>query len=143
MRLTDTVTLAPLPGELPTARIMVRGADTGARVDGVVLEAAVEAEGRTLLFVTDDVPFEEGLHIQLFDAQWQRLDRADLGWIYATGSFRDLTLLDAKRLRFAFFDEPLVLELFDRPVRQWFQRSHKGVGRPLGAPRHFGLSRAP
>lgn len=145
MKIVENIGLSPLAGQAdaqPQSRILVDGRDTGAVADGVILEAAVAMPGRWLLFVTDDVPYEEGLRIQLFDAEWARIDRADMSWMYATGVFRDLRIEGEARLRFAFFDDAVRLKMLDAP--KWFlwdRREPVGGRRPIGL-RHFRLSRA-
>jgi len=55
-----------------------------------VLEAADEWQRHRILFVTDNIPFEDYLRIYLLDAHWQIVDSAVLGAIYTTGAFSGL-----------------------------------------------------
>lgn len=139
MRLAPEVTLAA--GDM-RSEILVGGAPTGAMVDGAWLEAAVRAGERTLLFVSDDVPYEEGLHVTLHDAAWTLLDRADFAWPYASGVFSDLELLDDRQLRFRCAgDGPVLLRLLALPVRRlWPGAGVRGWRRRFGAVRHFELT---
>lgn len=109
MRLADELSIQPLPdgGDDSPARseVRLRGQPCGTTVAGRVLEAAVEADGRYLLFLTDDSPYEEVLHLHLLDGQGSLLDSADLGGPYTTGTFVGPRLLDAQRVGFGFFDD--------------------------------------
>ena len=109
MRLADDVSIRPLaaPGddEPPRSAVLLGGRDSGAVVAGCVLEAAVEADGRYLLFLTDDTPYEELLHLHLLDGQGRELDAATLGGPYATGRFSGPRLLDRHRIGFGFIDD--------------------------------------
>jgi len=144
LRLAEGITLAALQDDSsPRSHIFANGRDTGAVADGVVLEAALVSQGHHLLFTTDDVPFEEGLHIQLFDANWARIDHADMVWPYATGTFRDLQIVAPDALTFAFFDAPAIrLELLTAPVRRLLPGGPRGVHRDFAARRWFELSTA-
>ena len=129
----------PADNAAPSCEITVNGQPAGRLVPGAVLEAAAQWQSFTLLFNTDDTPFEELLHIHLLDAQLNLLDSATIGGIYSTGSFSLLESAEPDTLRFRFiggtdwgvqvlpqpgFRLPLVSE----PAR---------VSRHLGYARHF------
>lgn len=109
MRLADEVSIQPLPGsgdDMPVrSEVRLHGRPCGTTVTGQVLEAAVEADGRYLLFLTDDSPYEEVLHLHLLDGQGRPLDAADLGGPYTTGTFVGPRLLGGQRIGFGFFDD--------------------------------------
>jgi len=69
---------------------MLNGAPTGTIVDGAILEAALKWHEYTLLFLTDDIPFEDALRIYLLDEKFNVMDSAQIMWIYATGIFHIL-----------------------------------------------------
>lgn len=100
----------------PRCEVLLRGHATGTGVAGRLLEAAIEAAGRYLLFVTDDCPYEEQLHLHLLDAAGKVLDSASLGGPYSTGRFVGPRLLDDRRVGFSFFDDKdWEVELLDAP----------------------------
>lgn len=142
LALAEGLTLLTIGDETkPQSRVLADGRDTGAIADGVVLEAALVSHDRHLLFTTDDVPFEEGLHIQLFDPGWARIDHADMVWLYATGTFRDLRIVAPEALTFVFFDGPAIrLDLLAVPVRRLLPGGPRGVHRDFAARRWFELS---
>jgi len=125
--------------EPPVCEVILNGADTGKRVAGAVLEAAVEHAGNYLLFLTDDVPFEDMLSIHLVDATGQLLDTARLGAMYSTGTFSALTLRDPDIASFRFIgDTEWTVEVFPEARLQLpFVRDARGVTRPLGLRRWF------
>jgi hypothetical protein len=126
-------------GEVPTSEVLVNGTSTGKRISGAVLEAAVQWDNRYLLFMTDDVPYEEMLSIHLLDDQLDLLDSALIGGPYATGSFSSLELREQNTVCFHFIgDTTWSVELLSRPrFRMPFISEPPGVKRPLGFSRHF------
>lgn len=126
---------------LPASEVRIDGHRTAEPLPGLVLEAAFECQGigdaRFLLFLTDDVPFEDFLHIHLLDASLRLIDSASLGAMYSTGSFRLVGEPAGHVLRFRFFDDDeWSLELLDAAgLRLPF------VGEPTGVHRRFGFSR--
>ncbi len=109
MRLADEVNIRPLAAAeaaVPSrSAVLLHGRDSGAVVAGRVLEAAVEADGRYLLFLTDNSPYEELLHLHLLDGQGHDLDAATLGGPYSTGHFSGPRLLGPQRIGFDFIDD--------------------------------------
>ena len=71
MRAADEITARPAPdkGTLPQCEICIAGRPTGLLVPGKVFEAAVEIDGRYLVFLTEGVTMEELLSIHLVSAQ--------------------------------------------------------------------------
>jgi hypothetical protein len=68
------------------------------------LEASLKADNEWLLFLTHDIPFEEGLEICALGSNFEVLDRATLMAPNATGGFEDLQILSEQRVRFRFLD---------------------------------------
>jgi hypothetical protein len=126
-------------GEIPTSEVLVHGKSTGKLISGAVLEAAVHWENRYLLFMTDDVPFEEMLSIHLLDAKMNVLDSALVGSPYSSGAFTSLELSEPDTVRFRFIGDTLwSIELLSRPgFRIPFISEPAGVKRPVGFSRHF------
>ena len=61
---------AATSSRLAAHEVVIDGHATGFTVPAQVIEAAIEVdESRLLLFLTDDVPFEEALEIVLIDRQ--------------------------------------------------------------------------
>ena len=97
-------TITPTTSEqVPSSELMISGKPTGKVLDGAVLEAALAWGDLPLLFMTDDVPYEEGLRIVLLDRDFNTLDSALIGAMYTTGVFSDLDLTEADTVRFRFF----------------------------------------
>lgn len=123
----------------PACEIFRNGQATGQQVPGAVLEAASQWQSFTLLFTTDDTPFEELLHIHLLDAQLNLLDSATVGVMYSTGSFSLLESAEPDTLRFRFIgDTDWSVQVLPEPgFRVPLLSEPTGVSRPLGFSRHF------
>jgi hypothetical protein len=89
----------------PQSEILLHGQSTGRLIEGALLEAAIEWDGHYLLFLTDNCPFEEGLHIVMLDSALKQLDSATLVIMYGTGTLTSLKLLAPDRVQFTFFHE--------------------------------------
>jgi hypothetical protein len=142
----EHVKLYPLPDD-DDLRSMIRIGPLQGMVHGVVLEAAIEidrvdASRMYLLFLSNDVPYEDSLAINLLDADLTTIDRAGLGGMYATGWFRDMELHDPATVTFSFFDEKeWCVAVLDTPERRVpFIGDATGVYRPFGFKRHFTVS---
>lgn len=148
MRLADEVNIQPLPtGDDQPARsvVLLRGQPCSTPVTGRLLEAAVESDGRYLLFLTDDTPYEDLLHVHLLDARGQVLDAADLGGPYSTGRFTGPRLLGDNRIGFGFIDDKdWEVELLPAArLRLPLWSEPKGVWRPSPLRCHFVLRAHP
>lgn len=88
---------------LPTSEIYIAGVATGKILEGAALEAALTWRDSILLFLTNDVPFEETLNIYLLDENLKLLDLARMYYIYATGVFSALDLTQEDTVRFSFY----------------------------------------
>lgn len=123
----------------PTSELLVDGRATGKFVPGAVLEAAVAWANRYLLFMTDDVPYEEMLRVVLLDDRFALIDSALIGGPYSTGSFSSLQLSEPDTVSFRFIGDTLwEIELLSKPgFRLPFVSDPKGVSRPPGFSRHF------
>lgn len=125
--------------EMPKSEILINGKSTGKLVSGMVLEAAVQWENFFLLFMTDDIPYEEMLRILLLDNQLNLIDSALIGGPYSTGSFSSLHLIEPNTVCFRFIgDTTWCVELLSRPgFRIPFISEPLGVWRSLRFSRHF------
>ena len=113
----DGFSVAPLEGERPRSELLWEGKPTAVRVDGVTLQHQVEVAAGYLLFLTEDSPFEECLHIYLLDDQRQVVDGLELAGPYAPGILRDVIREDPRAVAFSFFGEDRWrVEIHDSPL---------------------------
>jgi hypothetical protein len=136
---------SPLSEGMPRSELMLNRQPSGQVIDGAVLEAAIQWHDLMLAFVTDNIMHEETLRIYLFDAKWNVVDSAQLGWMYATGVFSLLELGPPNTVRFLFFgDTDWTLELFNEDVFAVpFFKDPRGVNRPFRFHRRFQITGAP
>lgn len=130
----------------PRSEVLLKREGTGKSVAGLVLEAAFKTEqGEYLLLTTDDTPFEEGLNIQLLDAQLDPLDAAVLGAAYKTGSFKLVRIERPAGVRFRFMGETdWTVEVFAKPrFRFPWMREATSVSRSFGLSRRFVVRGSP
>lgn len=129
---------------LAQSEILAGGRPTGRIVTGEVLEAAVQWKDCYVLFVRDDVAFEDSLRIYLFDTNWELVDSASLGGMYTTGAFSDLELVAPNTMRFQFIGGiTWELQLLERGVASLPFSDPKGVSRPFGFVKRFRLKGRP
>lgn len=102
MRPTQALQLRPQPARPGMGQLSL-GASTEIEVPGVLLAAQFRCAAGYLALTTQDSPFEETLHISLFDEGLHLLDAIDLGQAYTGACLEQLELLDDERLRFTFF----------------------------------------
>jgi hypothetical protein len=143
MRVLSNVSLQPLPQTnedlLRRSRVLLDGSPQAPCITGVVLEAALRWRELYLLFVTDDIPQEDLLHITLWDRHFHPLDSAVIGAMYSTGRFQLLGLQGDDAVGFRFIgDTDWSVQVFPRPrFRLPLLSEPAGVSRPLGFSRHF------
>lgn len=130
---------------VPTSEIVVAGVPTGKVLDGAVFEAALRWNKYVLLFLTDDVPFEDGLNIYLLDENLNVVDSARMLFIYSTGIFSDLDLTQPDTVRFRFFGGIIwTLKLFpEKKFALPVISDPLGVSRPFTFFRKFHISGRP
>ncbi|MHA4870441.1 hypothetical protein ACXZ1M_22375 [Duganella sp. PWIR1] len=127
----------------PVCEVVVAGIATGKFLEGAVFEAALRWNGFVLLFLTNDVPFEETLNIYLLDQHLNVADYARMYFMYSTGIFSDLDLAEDDAVWFKFFGETtwklklfpkkgLVIPIFSVPL---------GAHRPFTFFQRFKLSK--
>jgi len=129
----------------PRSDILVEGKSTGKAVSGAVFEAAYSWNGRYLLFITDDIPNEETLHIYLLDSDLNVRDWARLGAMYSTGHLSALEPEQPNVVHFRFFGDTVwTISLLPAPVFHLpLIADPRGVRRPLRLTREFALSGNP
>jgi hypothetical protein len=123
VRAIDEFSVAPAAGAVPQSDLLWRGEPTGLRVDGISLERQWDVGGGYLLFLTEDSPYEEGLHIYLLDQARRVADALEIASPYASGILRDVEVEGDAAISFVFFGD-------DR----WRLDVHPG-GRPAAAAR--------
>jgi hypothetical protein len=139
------LTTAPMSDVQPLSEILIAGVGTKKIIEGATLEAALRWNDYVLLFLTDDIPFEETLNIYLLDRDANVIDLARMYHIYATGVFSDLDLSEPDAVRFRFFGGRIwTLRLFtDRTFALPFFADPIGVHRPCKFSRMFALQSQP
>ena len=125
--------------------MLVNGAPSATALSGVVLETALWWEDHLLLFLTDDIPFEEGLHIYLLDERLQIVDQVHMVGAYTTGVFTAVDLTKEDTVRFRFFGGIVwTLTLLEQDEFAWpFFSDPRGVWRPLKWTRRFRIDGKP
>lgn len=125
--------------EEPRSEILQNAVPTGKYVAGAIPVATIQWGSWYLLFVTDDCPFEEALNIHLLDEHLDPIDSAVIGWIYNTGVFESLTLVQPNIVQFRFLGEKTWwIELLQKPaIRLPFLTEPRGVSRQWGFSRYF------
>lgn len=125
--------------------IVLHGKSTGIIVPGQVLEAAVQVnEQRYILFLTDDIIFEESLTIALIDVHDGLKEIVRLGNEYSTGTFADLQVTDDS-VDFRFIGDYIwTLKVSDSPrLRLPFVSDPKEVKRESGLKKYITIFAAP
>lgn len=119
---TQTDGQAVTPNQPEQSVLLCAGEPTGLTVEGVELEAQFEHDGKYLLFVTENSPYEEGLHIYLVsrgNTRFQLLDSVALGLPYAAGMLRNVRFDSSNRIHFEFpnSDNKYVCSVLRQPRR--------------------------
>ena len=113
--------------EPPRSELIADGRSTGIVVPGVTLEAHYETPDWHLLFTTENIPFEEALHILLFDRRLVRLDEVELSHPFTPGTVTGLQTNDS-RVRFSFFGgDSWEVTVLPRPRRLAPRQAPTGV----------------
>ena len=138
MRATNNVSIITVheATDFRQAQSVVLIADevTNITVPGLLLEAAVQVDNtRYLLFLTDDVIFEESLTIVLIDIRHGVKEIVRIGQMWATGIFENVSI-SAEQIRFRFLGEgEWVVEISSAPrLRLPFFSDPAGVQRAPG-----------
>ncbi|MBL8211374.1 MAG: hypothetical protein JNK87_11710 [Bryobacterales bacterium] len=126
MKICADFILERLPGregEPPRSRLIHKGAELPVVVEGVVLETQVLlADGRYLLVLTDDCPFEEQVHVILLDRFLRVRDRYRFGKPYTPGVVESVAAKE-NTLRFLFAGLHFEVKVREKPdTFQWGAR---------------------
>ena len=103
-----------------TPKIVLRCGNRTIEVAGAVLETQFSDGDRHLLFVTEDIPYEESLHILLVDSELLLIDSLVLSENYAPGILKNICAIQPNKIVFSFFDakERWHLTVADKPFIQ-------------------------
>lgn len=130
--------------DMPQSEVVSSGRASGKMINGAVAELAVSCSGYVLAFVTDNFMHEETLRIYLFDANFEVIDCAWLGSIYATGVFSLIDLQPPTTIRFRFFgDTDWTLNLLEEENFTLPFVETRGVHRPFKFHRRFKIDGKP
>ncbi|ELY5826263.1 hypothetical protein SNN65_000164 [Cronobacter turicensis] len=124
------------------SELLLNGNITGIIVPGEILEASVQInEQRYVLFLTDDVIFEESLTIALIDFREGIKEIISVGNEYSTGNFEALSIT-ADRINFRFMGDYLwTFTVSDTPrLRLPFVSDPQGVTRDTGFKKYMDIS---
>lgn len=114
--LVSAIRIADGAGGMARSRLVLGGVETAFDVPGAVLEAAFAVGDENLLFLTDDVPFEEGLSICLVDQVGKLQDHVTMAAAGATGTLHAVRRMGSHQFAFSFFpDMPLQVTVLTRP----------------------------
>lgn len=150
MRIAREIEIRPIAANdletAPRSEVWLDGRHTGTQVSGAILETAIQTNaGPYLLFLTDDIPYEDFLSVHLLDADGNRLDSATIGSPYATGTFSLLRMKPPNEVHFTFIGETVwIVESLPRPeLRIPILSEPKGVRRGGKLRRHFAVHGGP
>lgn len=123
--------LARLPGEMPRSRLLWQGQDTGVELDGVALVHQDVVSAGMLLFITEDCPYEEALHVYLVGPDHRVRDALEIGAPYVPGLLTQVQWLGGDEVSFVFpADEHWRLRVAPEPRRRWRWPGLPGVRHP-------------
>ncbi|EKY1944125.1 hypothetical protein RA231_002555 [Cronobacter turicensis] len=124
------------------SELLLNGNITGIIVPGEILEASVQInEQRYVLFLTDDVIFEESLTIALIDLCEGIKEIVSVGNEYSTGNFEALSIT-ADKINFRFMGDYLwTVTVSDTPrLRLPFFSDPRGVKRDTEFKKYMDIS---
>jgi len=91
--------------QLAQSQLMVGGNLAHQNLTGAVLEACVALMDNYLVFLTDDIPHEDSLHIHRLDEHFTLQESLSIGTAYCTGSFVLRALRAPAQVEFNFLGE--------------------------------------
>ncbi len=131
MRILSEREFSIVPREESISDILLNGVKTGTSIEGACLELVTKCRGGYLVIMTDDIPYEDSLHIHLLDDKAGCIDSANIGAMYSTGSFENPVIEGENCISFQFIgDTRWKVELLG--YKEWripFFSSPKGVSR--------------
>lgn len=126
------------------AEVMIDGISTGIIIPGKVLEAAIKIDARRyLLFMTDDIIFEEMLTLLLLDFSQGIVDKLTIGSAYTTGYFEALTVSPCSASFRFIGDTTWTVKVSLSPTLKLPFSDPRGVSRPMGLRKYIDISANP
>ena len=126
----------------PQSELLQNEMPTGIIIRGAILESVIQCGEYFLVFMTDDVPYEDTLSIFLLDTQLNILDSATIGGMYLTGSLSNIKLIPPNHINFNYIDGcDCLIDILPAPKFHIpFLSPFNAVKRPFRFYRHFILS---
>ncbi len=126
------------------SEVLIGGNPTGMIIQGKVLEAAIKIDScRYLLFVTDDIIFEEMMTLLLLDLSQGILEELTIGGAYTSGHFEALKV-SPRSASFRFIgDTTWTVQVSASPTFKLPFSDPRGVSRPLGLRKYIDISTNP
>jgi len=114
MIILESQVFKTIPKSPEQSCIFLNNTQTDKVVDGTYLELCIKAGCKYLVFMTDDIPYEDMLHIHLLNERLDIVDSATIGSMYSTGSFRNYNIQNSNTLTFHFIgDAKWKIEILD------------------------------
>ncbi|WP_077343164.1 hypothetical protein [Pseudocolwellia agarivorans] len=105
MKILDNQKFNTQPISSEQSAIFLGNTNTGKNIDGCYLELCIKTGYNYLIFMTDDIPNEDMLHIHFLNESLDILDSATIGSMYSTGTFRDYNIQGENTVTFYFIGE--------------------------------------
>jgi hypothetical protein len=123
------------------SEVLIEGHPTGIIIPGKMLEAALRVDlNRYLLFVTDDVIFEEMLTILLLDLSQGVKEALTIGGAYQSGHFENLKV-SPHSASFSFIGDTIwTVKVSDSPTLKLPLSDPRGVSRSRGLRKYIDIS---
>lgn len=126
------------------SEVLMGSKSTGIIIPGKVLEAAIRVDERHyLLFMTDDVIFEEMLTILLLDLSQGTVDELTIGGAYTSGHFKDLKVSPHSASFHFIGDTTWTVKVSTAPTLRLPLSDPPGVNRPMGLRKYIDISANP
>lgn len=125
--------------QIPRLQLMRGGTPFGGPLDGALIEDQYQVDtNRFLLFITDDVPYEETLRVYLIADDAEVLDALEFGGYLANGSLEGLSVVDQRTVEFSFIHKKRC-RLTVQPDSSWKKPLSltPGVSRPGGLKKRY------
>lgn len=110
----------------PPQMRLVDDAGQSLQIQGAILEAQYNINKNTVLFIAEDCPYEETLHILYVDDKLSVLDVIQVSANYTPGILKINRVIQPNEITFSFFesDEHWNLTVLDEPTVQLWANSH-------------------
>jgi hypothetical protein len=91
-----------MPTSTSKSEIIFEGKVVDKSIDGTYLELCIKRNNEYFVFMTDDIPDEDMLHIHLLDERFNLIDSVTIGGIYSTGTFENVSVQEPNHISFNF-----------------------------------------